>query len=84
MLEECDLAFRRISGPSWVLDWSTSYFVENLCLDHPNGISLACARYVHPNVLEVTGVTCGTVVTLGEPVVSHGELETEYYKYIVL
>jgi hypothetical protein len=33
-------------------------------------------------VLEVTGVTCGTVVTLGELVVSHGEPETEYYKYI--
>jgi hypothetical protein len=30
----------------------------------------------------VTGVTCETVVTLSEPVVSHGEPEPEYYKYI--
>jgi hypothetical protein len=85
MLEECDLAVRRISGPSWVPDWSTSYFVENLCLDCSSCISRACARYVHPDVLEVTGVTCETVVTLGEPLVSHGEPETEYlynYKYI--
>jgi hypothetical protein len=82
MLEECDLAVRRISGPSWVPDWSISYFVENLCLDYSSGISRACAQYLPPNVLEVTGVTCGTVVILGEPVVSLGEPEPEYYKYI--
>jgi hypothetical protein len=82
MLEECDLAVRKISGPTWVPDWSTSYFVENLCLDYSSGISRACARYLAPKVLEVTGVTCGTVVTLGEPVVSHDEPEPEYYKYI--
>jgi hypothetical protein len=82
MLEECDLAFRRISGPPWVLDWYTSYFVENLCLDYSSGISRACAQYLPPNVLEVTGVSCGTVATLAEPVVSHDEPEPEYYKYI--
>jgi hypothetical protein len=30
----------------------------------------------------VTGVTCGSVITLGEPVVSHDEPDPEYYKYI--
>jgi hypothetical protein len=84
MLEECDLAVRRISGPSWVPDWSTSYFVQNLCLDYSSGISRACAQYLLPNVLEVTGVTCGTVLTIGEPVVSHDEPEPEYYKYIAV
>ena len=71
-LDRCDLGSRQISAPTWVPDWSISVD-RNVRLPYADifyagGNSRADVKFLDPNqnVLQATGVICGTVSFVGE------------------
>ncbi|KAL2023614.1 hypothetical protein VTK56DRAFT_1771 [Thermocarpiscus australiensis] len=62
LLRHCDLADRKVGGPSWVPDWSQSDFAAPILnYQLSAGISRAWFSYVQPDVLEVVGKHCTTI-----------------------
>lgn len=61
ILEQCDLATRGISGPSWVPDW-TSYIGQDIAQTTvASGISCASTKTMSNNALRVDGVRISSV-----------------------
>jgi Heterokaryon incompatibility protein (HET) len=57
LLKHCVLSRRRISGPSWVPDWSTTDFAAPILSEQfSTGISRAHFKHLSPDILEVTGL----------------------------
>lgn len=78
ILRECHIEARtELDSPSWVPNWASDDSSLNFILNSsraPAGISGARTRYIAPDILEVTGVQCGTVCSVGG--VASGEANT--------
>jgi hypothetical protein len=69
LLVTCDIRGQKTVGlPSWVPDWSgdiseeVGFFTDSYC----TGYSSSQIRFLPPDTLEVTGVRCLTISTVGE------------------
>ncbi|KJZ75174.1 hypothetical protein HIM_05368 [Hirsutella minnesotensis 3608] len=66
LLKHCKLSTRRISGPSWVPDWSATDFAAPVLSEQlSSGLSRAWYTYKAPNILQVTGKTFSALQTVG-------------------
>ncbi|KAH7347986.1 hypothetical protein BKA66DRAFT_576415 [Pyrenochaeta sp. MPI-SDFR-AT-0127] len=71
-LFSCELAYRKIGGPTWVPDWTAS--VPTGMWGSRQQLSSGHSRmhftYHQPHILDVTGLQYATVRTVSDPVVS--------------
>lgn len=79
VLDRCDLSARRLNGPTWVPDWSVS--VERSVrlpyadIFYAAGISSAHSKVsdIDADILQVSGVHCGIVTSIGRKAPSDSE-----------
>jgi len=68
LIQDYDLGYRKIQGPSWVPDWSV--FQKNNSFAglglFASGVSCSDAKYLPPDTLQVHGVQCSTVASVGK------------------